>query len=218
MAHSYDRAHAARIDSSFTERALRRESTRAGHVGPLPAALSWIVLLVFVVAFATMIVTLETPRWLTALYGVMSVIAFFAYGFDKAAALRGGRRVSEQTLLTLGFAGGWPGALVAQQIFRHKTRKRSFPTAVLGAGRGERPAARRARHGDHAMGLGCSARLGSDRFFVLALLTARSSPAPGIAVVITRVSMFVLWCPTSAIPLLHEGIHRQPGRSARWHR
>ncbi len=93
---------------------------------PLPAALSWIVLLVFVVAFAAMVVVLETPRWLTAVYGVMSVIAFFAYGFDKAAALRGGQRVSEQTLLTLGFAGGWPGALVAQQIFRHKTRKRSF--------------------------------------------------------------------------------------------
>ena len=126
MAHSYDRAHAARIDSSLTERALRRESTRAGHVAAAPAALSWIVLLVFGVAFATMIVMLGTPRWLTALYGVMSVIAFFAYGFDKAAALRGGRRVSEQTLLTLGFAGGWPGALVAQQIFRHKTRKRSF--------------------------------------------------------------------------------------------
>ena len=118
---------------------MPRESTRpfpSGRYGvsrperdmsrPLPAALSWIVLLVFGVAFATMIVMLGTPRWLTALYGVMSVIAFFAYGFDKAAALRGGRRVSEQTLLTLGFAGGWPGALVAQQIFRHKTRKRSF--------------------------------------------------------------------------------------------
>jgi len=93
---------------------------------PLPAALSWTVLLVFAVAFTAMVVVLGTPRWLTALYGVMSVIAFFAYGFDKSAAMQGGQRVSEQTLLTLGFAGGWPGALVAQQIFRHKTRKRSF--------------------------------------------------------------------------------------------
>jgi uncharacterized membrane protein YsdA (DUF1294 family) len=93
---------------------------------PLPAALSWTVLIVFAVAFAAMVVVLETPRWLTALYGVMSVIAFFAYGFDKSAALQGGRRVSEQTLLTLGLLGGWPGALAAQQIFRHKTRKRSF--------------------------------------------------------------------------------------------
>ena len=29
----------------------------------------------------------------------------------------------------LGFVGGWPGALVAQQGFRHKTRKRSFRRA-----------------------------------------------------------------------------------------
>ncbi len=93
---------------------------------PLPAAVSWIVLVVFTVAFAAMVVMIGTPRWLTAVYGVMSVIAFFAYGFDKSAAMKGGQRVSEQTLLTLGFVGGWPGALVAQQIFRHKTRKRSF--------------------------------------------------------------------------------------------
>lgn len=40
---------------------------------------------------------------------------------------RAGRgRVSEQTLLTVGLFGGWPGALVAQQVFLHKTRKRSF--------------------------------------------------------------------------------------------
>ena len=93
---------------------------------PLPAALSWTVLVVFTLAFAAAIVMLGTPRWLTALYGVMSVTAFLVYGFDKSAALHGGQRVSEQTLLTLSFAGGWPGALVAQQIFRHKTRKRSF--------------------------------------------------------------------------------------------
>ena len=53
---------------------------------PLPAALSWIVLLVFVVAFAAMVVVLETPRWLTAVYGVMSVIAFFASRLRQAAA------------------------------------------------------------------------------------------------------------------------------------
>ena len=29
-------------------------------------------------------------------------------------------------LLSLGFVGGWPGAIVAQQLFRHKTAKRSF--------------------------------------------------------------------------------------------
>jgi uncharacterized membrane protein YsdA (DUF1294 family) len=72
---------------------------------------------------------LGLPAWLAALYGVMSLTAFAAYGFDKRAAHRGGRRVSEQRLLAIGLLGGWPGALVAQQIFRHKTRKRSFRRA-----------------------------------------------------------------------------------------
>jgi len=93
---------------------------------PLPAALSWSVLVGFVAAFAIAYVVLALPWWMPALIGVMSVIAFAAYGIDKAAARRGAQRVSEQTLLALGFLGGWPGAIVAQQLFRHKTRKRAF--------------------------------------------------------------------------------------------
>jgi uncharacterized membrane protein YsdA (DUF1294 family) len=93
---------------------------------PLPGALSWVVLGVFVCAFAVADVVLGLPLWIPALYLLLSLIAFAAYGLDKRAARRGGHRTSEQTLLTLGLLGGWPGALVAQQVFRHKTRKRSF--------------------------------------------------------------------------------------------
>ena len=96
---------------------------------PLPAALSWGVLIAFVAAFAVAFVTLGLPLWLPALYALLSLLAFAAYGLDKSAARRGGQRVSEQTLLTLGILGGWPGALVAQQAFRHKTRKRSLRRA-----------------------------------------------------------------------------------------
>lgn len=69
---------------------------------------------------------LGIPLWVPAVYGGMSVLAFAVYGFDKSAARRGRQRVSERTLLTLGLVGGWPGALIAQQVFRHKTRKRTF--------------------------------------------------------------------------------------------
>ena len=93
---------------------------------PLPAAVSWCTLVAFIAAFGIAFVTLGLPWRMPALYLAMSVLAFAAYGFDKAAARRGGQRVSEQTLLTLGLVCGWPGALVAQQLFRHKTRKRSF--------------------------------------------------------------------------------------------
>ena len=52
-----------------------------------------------------------------------------AYGLDKRAARRNGQRTSEGALLSLGVLCGWPGALVAQQVFRHKTRKRTFRRA-----------------------------------------------------------------------------------------
>lgn len=60
------------------------------------------------------------------LYLFFSIVAFFHYARDKAAARAGRRRTSEKRLLVLGLVGGWPGALLAQQMLRHKTAKRSF--------------------------------------------------------------------------------------------
>jgi uncharacterized membrane protein YsdA (DUF1294 family) len=61
-------------------------------------------------------------------YAAMSAIAFAAYGLDKSAANAGRRRTPESTLHALGLACGWPGALFAQRLFRHKSRKRAFQT------------------------------------------------------------------------------------------
>lgn len=57
---------------------------------------------------------------------VMSLVCFIAYGLDRRQAVNGGRRVSERTLHLLAFLGGWPGALLAQRQFRHKTQKVTF--------------------------------------------------------------------------------------------
>jgi uncharacterized membrane protein YsdA (DUF1294 family) len=57
---------------------------------------------------------------------VMSLVCFIAYGLDKQRAVNGGRRVSERTLHLMAFLGGWPGALMGQRCFRHKTQKVSF--------------------------------------------------------------------------------------------
>jgi uncharacterized membrane protein YsdA (DUF1294 family) len=65
-------------------------------------------------------------RWVLVGYGVVSVVAFLVYGFDKRRARKGGRRVPERTLHLVELCGGWPGAFAAQRVFRHKTRKRSF--------------------------------------------------------------------------------------------
>jgi uncharacterized membrane protein YsdA (DUF1294 family) len=66
------------------------------------------------------------PRWLTVLHGGLSMALFIIYGLDKWAARKGNNRVAEGTLHALALAGGWPGALVGQQVFRHKTAKPSF--------------------------------------------------------------------------------------------
>jgi uncharacterized membrane protein YsdA (DUF1294 family) len=61
-----------------------------------------------------------------AVVAVMSLVTFITYGLDKRQAANGGRRVSERTLHLLAFLGGWPGAWIGQQQFRHKTQKVSF--------------------------------------------------------------------------------------------
>ncbi|MNV36853.1 hypothetical protein D3C71_1283460 [compost metagenome] len=61
-----------------------------------------------------------------AAYGIVSVLAFLLYWSDKRNARSDQRRTPENVLHALEFAGGWPGALLAQQMFRHKTRKVSF--------------------------------------------------------------------------------------------
>ena len=66
---------------------------------------------------------------LTALWVYLAVInlaAFAAFVLDKRAARQRGPRVKESTLITLAASGGAPGAVLGQQLLRHKTRKRPF--------------------------------------------------------------------------------------------
>lgn len=65
--------------------------------------------------------------WLpAAIYALMSVIAFALYGYDKKQARVDAQRTPEKLLHATELLGGWPGALLAQQVFRHKTRKFSY--------------------------------------------------------------------------------------------
>jgi uncharacterized membrane protein YsdA (DUF1294 family)/cold shock CspA family protein len=87
---------------------------------------------VLVVSFfalgAILVVTDRMPVTFLAAYGVLSGVAILVYRADKTAAQRGTWRTSESTLHLLALVGGWPGALVAQRYFRHKTRKQPFRT------------------------------------------------------------------------------------------
>lgn len=56
----------------------------------------------------------------------LSLTTFIAYAIDKSAARNNARRTPESTLHLLALLGGWPGALIAQQLLRHKSKKAAF--------------------------------------------------------------------------------------------
>jgi uncharacterized membrane protein YsdA (DUF1294 family)/cold shock CspA family protein len=80
----------------------------------------------FLLIYTAIAILWKPPHWVAALYVVASAATYFAYAADKSAAASGSRRTPESTLHLLAFAGGWPGALLAQQLLRHKSSKQAF--------------------------------------------------------------------------------------------
>lgn len=80
----------------------------------------------FVLLYVAVAILWQPPAIVAAFYAVASLATFVAYWGDKAAAARGNWRTPENTLHLLALAGGWPGALLAQQVLRHKSAKASF--------------------------------------------------------------------------------------------
>lgn len=85
-----------------------------------------IVLPAFVVLYLVVVRERGFLLVVPLVYLGMSLVAFVAYAVDKAAARARRWRTPESTLHLMSLAGGWPGALLAQQLLRHKTSKRSF--------------------------------------------------------------------------------------------
>lgn len=82
----------------------------------------------FLVLVVVAVIAGRLPVVVLALYLIASAVAFFAYAFDKSAAARNQWRTQESTLHLFALLGGWPGALVAQRLLRHKSAKASFQT------------------------------------------------------------------------------------------
>lgn len=116
--------------------AVRARAPRARPAKDSPAqwgTASYFAIAAFLGVFLIVGLLWRVPNWVGGLYGLASVVAFLAYALDKSAAVAGRRRISEQTLILLGLAGGWPGAIVAQQWLRHKSNKASFRSSFWGS-------------------------------------------------------------------------------------
>lgn len=64
--------------------------------------------------------------WFLPAYLLASLTILILFWSDKRRALQGNWRIPENTLHGFELLGGWPGTLLAQQLFRHKTRKGSY--------------------------------------------------------------------------------------------
>jgi uncharacterized membrane protein YsdA (DUF1294 family) len=80
----------------------------------------------FLLLLAGLVAGEQLPVALAALYVVASGLAFVAYRRDKSAAREQRPRTPERRLHLIALLGGWPGALAAQQVLRHKSAKPSF--------------------------------------------------------------------------------------------
>ncbi len=61
----------------------------------------------------------------------INFVTFLAYGVDKRAAKKQHYRVPEVQLHLLEFLGGSPAAIVAQRVFHHKTKKKSYQLSFI---------------------------------------------------------------------------------------
>jgi uncharacterized membrane protein YsdA (DUF1294 family) len=73
---------------------------------------------------------LDQPVTLLSIFLLLNLVVFCIYWWDKQAAIEGAWRVRESTLLMLAFIGGSFGAITAQRVLRHKTRKEPFRTIL----------------------------------------------------------------------------------------
>lgn len=101
------------------------QRTTPGRVGPAFA-------LLFVAVLGGAVYMDQLTTTVLIAYAAMSAVAFILYGLDKSAAAAGRQRTPETTLHLLGLLCGWPGALLAQRVYRHKSRKREFQQAFWG--------------------------------------------------------------------------------------
>jgi uncharacterized membrane protein YsdA (DUF1294 family) len=106
-------------------RSVRQRISRWAVIG----SSLWLAVAVLLSSLLMWGTSLSCP-WVVAMYLAATVlgsaVCFLAYGLDKRRASADRWRISEATLQWLAFLGGWPGGVLGQRMFRHKTQKLGF--------------------------------------------------------------------------------------------
>ncbi len=116
-------AAAAPIPSRGQHRRPQTE-TRSAPASAAPAFL--LLLLGWASLLAWGVWSGRLPLWTLGAAVAVNLLTFLVYAIDKSAAQSGQWRTRESRLHLLALAGGWPGAWLAQQCLRHKSRKAEF--------------------------------------------------------------------------------------------
>lgn len=104
-----------------------RPTSPSGQATSLVSAKAPLILTAaFLVFVAASVFAGKLPIAVVWIYLAASFVAFVAYALDKSAARNDQWRTQESTLHLFALAGGWPGALAAQRLLRHKSSKQSF--------------------------------------------------------------------------------------------
>ena len=103
-------------------RPVRRSEPGRGRPKVAPLVLAAL----FLVGLMLAVLLLDLPLLLPLAYLVMSLATYGLYAADKRAAMAGTWRTAESTLQLAALFCGWPGAVLAQQVLRHKNSKAQF--------------------------------------------------------------------------------------------
>lgn len=113
----------------------RMQRAPRGEEGVHHARLKWLVLMVLCLlpVVGGLRMGLSDGTWLPlAMYPLVSLVSLLLYWQDKQQARNQAWRTPEKVLHASELLGGWPGALLAQQVFRHKTRKVAYQVVFWG--------------------------------------------------------------------------------------
>lgn len=84
---------------------------------------------IFLIGIGVLVFFKKLDPIILILYLLVSLVTFLLYWLDKIKATKDQRRTPEKKLHFCSLIGGWPGALIAQRILHHKSRKKSFQIA-----------------------------------------------------------------------------------------